>query len=84
MIHDPPNSSLLAIRFCGLFGMFYSLQYLSMGDTTALLFVGPFVTGIAGHLILGEAYSHREAIAARESLLLHVFAFSRLIVFVGP
>ncbi|KAI6008777.1 hypothetical protein F5J12DRAFT_935539 [Pisolithus orientalis] len=47
--------------FFGLFGIYYALQYLSLGDVTVLTFVGPIFTGIAGRLFLGETYSKREA-----------------------
>ncbi|KAI6144381.1 hypothetical protein BKA82DRAFT_4177462 [Pisolithus tinctorius] len=54
--------------FFGLFGIYYALQYLSLGDVTVLTFVGPIFTGIAGRLFLGETYSKREAVASFCSL----------------
>ncbi|KAI6001079.1 integral membrane protein DUF6 [Pisolithus orientalis] len=64
--------SLLICRgvagFFALFGTYYALQYLSLGDVTALGFTGPIFTGIAGRLFLGETYSKREAVASFFSL----------------
>ncbi|KIJ67189.1 hypothetical protein HYDPIDRAFT_84810 [Hydnomerulius pinastri MD-312] len=54
--------------FFGLFGVYYALQYLSLADTTVLTFLGPLFTAVAGHFILGESYSKREALAALCSL----------------
>ncbi|KAH7904078.1 hypothetical protein BJ138DRAFT_1167165 [Hygrophoropsis aurantiaca] len=55
--------------FFGLFGMYYSLKYLSLADATVLTFLNPLTTALAGYLILKEAYSKREAAAAVCSLL---------------
>lgn len=64
---------LLASRgvtgFFAVFGIYYALQYLPLGDVTVLTFVGPIFTGIAGRLFLGETYSKREAFASVFSLL---------------
>ncbi|KAI6012208.1 hypothetical protein EDC04DRAFT_735753 [Pisolithus marmoratus] len=54
--------------FFALFGTYYALQYLSLGDVAVLTFVGPIFTGIAGRLFLGESYSKREAFASFFSL----------------
>ncbi|KAH7923214.1 DUF6-domain-containing protein [Leucogyrophana mollusca] len=54
--------------FFGLFGMYYSLQYLSLADATVLTFLNPLTTAIAGYLILKENYSKKEALAAICSL----------------
>ncbi|KIJ58327.1 hypothetical protein HYDPIDRAFT_37927 [Hydnomerulius pinastri MD-312] len=55
--------------FFGLFGMYYSLNYLSLADATVLTFLGPFTTALAGYLILKETYSKREAIGGVCSLV---------------
>ncbi|EIW77920.1 hypothetical protein CONPUDRAFT_128915 [Coniophora puteana RWD-64-598 SS2] len=55
--------------FFGLFGVYYSLQYLSLADATTLTFLGPLATAISGRIFLKEAYSKREACAAICSLL---------------
>ncbi|KAG2148837.1 EamA-like transporter family-domain-containing protein [Suillus clintonianus] len=55
--------------FFGLFGMYYSLQYLSLADATVLSFLMPLSAALGGYLILKEPYSKREAFAAIVSLL---------------
>ncbi|KAH7923215.1 hypothetical protein BV22DRAFT_1093305 [Leucogyrophana mollusca] len=64
---------LLVVRgvsgFFGLFGMYYSLIYLSLADATVLTFLGPISTAIAGYLILKESYSKKEFLAGVCSLL---------------
>ncbi|KAF8883036.1 EamA-like transporter family-domain-containing protein [Infundibulicybe gibba] len=63
---------LLVLRgvsgFIGLFGMYYSLQYLSLSDATVLTFLAPLCTAIAGSLLLNEKFSIREALAGIFSL----------------
>ncbi|KAI6001784.1 hypothetical protein EDD15DRAFT_2227487, partial [Pisolithus albus] len=63
---------LLACRgvtgFFAVFGIYYALQYLPLGDVTVLTFVGPIFTGIAGRLFLRETYSKKEAFASLCSL----------------
>ncbi|KAF8881637.1 hypothetical protein BD779DRAFT_1627156 [Infundibulicybe gibba] len=63
---------LLVLRgvsgFFGLFGMYYSLQYLSLSDATVLTFLAPLCTTIAGSLLLNEKFSIREALAGVFSL----------------
>ncbi|KAF9242857.1 hypothetical protein BU15DRAFT_72508 [Melanogaster broomeanus] len=54
--------------FFGLFGAYYALQYLSLADTTVLMFLSPMVTGVVGHLIMKESYSTRQALASLCSL----------------
>ena len=50
-------------RFFGIFGMYYSLNYLSLADATVITFLGPFAIALAGHLLLGESYTMKEATA---------------------
>jgi drug/metabolite transporter (DMT)-like permease len=57
-------------RFVGLFGLYSSLQYLSLSDATVLTFLTPFTTAIAGALILKETSTRKEAFAGCESRLL--------------
>ncbi|KAF8881633.1 EamA-like transporter family-domain-containing protein [Infundibulicybe gibba] len=63
---------LLVLRgvsgFIGVFGMYYSLQYLSLSDATVLTFLAPLCTAIAGSLLLNEKFSIREALAGIFSL----------------
>ncbi|KAF8873874.1 hypothetical protein BD779DRAFT_1678989 [Infundibulicybe gibba] len=54
--------------FLCLFGLYYSLQYLSLSDATVLTFLAPLCTAIAGSLLLGEKFSVREALAGVFSL----------------
>jgi drug/metabolite transporter (DMT)-like permease len=51
------------ISFFALFGVYYSLQYLSLSDATVLIFLSPFCTAIAGALILGENFRLSQAFA---------------------
>ncbi|KAG2098078.1 hypothetical protein BD769DRAFT_1677694 [Suillus cothurnatus] len=55
--------------FFGLFGMYYSLQYLSLADATVLSFLSPLAAAIGGYIVLKEPYSRHEAFAAIVSLL---------------
>ena len=60
----PPRQMYL--RLSGLFGIYYSLIYLSLSDAMVITFLGPTTTAIAGYLILGEALSRREIVAGGE------------------
>ncbi|KAM5541611.1 hypothetical protein V8D89_004801 [Ganoderma adspersum] len=55
--------------FGGIFGLYYSLQYLSLSDATVLQFLSPMFTAIAGAVFLHEAFSWREAFAGLASLV---------------
>ncbi|KAG2044134.1 hypothetical protein BDR03DRAFT_1087480 [Suillus americanus] len=55
--------------FFGLFGMYYSLQYLSLADATVLSFLAPLSAAIGGYIVLKEPYSKHEAFAGIVSLL---------------
>lgn len=50
-------------RFFGLFGVYYSLQYLSLSDATVLTFLGPLFTGVTGALFLKEKFTLKEGLA---------------------
>ena len=54
-------------RFGGIFGLYYSLQYLSLSDATVLQFLSPIFTAIAGAVFLHEIFSWREAFAGCKS-----------------
>jgi drug/metabolite transporter (DMT)-like permease len=54
-------------RFLGLFGMYFSLQYLSLSDAVVLTFLSPFCTGVAGSIFLGESFTLKAAAASREN-----------------
>ncbi|KAG2346103.1 drug/metabolite transporter superfamily [Suillus weaverae] len=55
--------------FFGLFGMYWSLQYLSVADATILVFLTPLTTALAGSVFLKESYSVKQAVAGVFSLL---------------
>jgi EamA-like transporter family len=63
------------VRFFGLFGIYYSLKYLSLSDAVVLTFLSPTTTAVAGFLFLRESLSRKEAIAGRESLSCYFFAY---------
>ncbi|KAH9961745.1 hypothetical protein BC827DRAFT_1131223 [Russula dissimulans] len=52
---------LLVLRgftgFVGLFGLYSSLQYLSLSDATVLTFIAPILTGFSGSIFLKEPLS---------------------------
>jgi len=49
-------------------GVYYSLQYLSLSDATALIFLAPLFTGIAGAYFLKENFSRKELLAGRKCI----------------
>ncbi|GJJ14181.1 hypothetical protein Clacol_008442 [Clathrus columnatus] len=55
--------------FFGLFGIYYSLQYLSLSDAVVLTFLSPTTTAIAGFFLLHENLSKREVAAGAFSFL---------------
>lgn len=63
------NFHLLAItpscRFFGLFGIYFSLRYLSLSDATVLTFLAPLCTAGVGALVLGEKIGWRQVVAGR-------------------
>ncbi|KAG2343651.1 drug/metabolite transporter superfamily [Suillus weaverae] len=65
--------SLLIIRgitgFFGLYGVYLSLQHLSVADATVLIFLTPLTTAVAGSILLKESYSTNQAVAGVCSLL---------------
>jgi EamA-like transporter family len=56
-------------RFFGLFGIYFSLEYLSLSDAVVLTFLSPFCTGIAGSVLLGETFTRKETFASRKHRL---------------
>ncbi|KAF8623271.1 hypothetical protein AX17_007477 [Amanita inopinata Kibby_2008] len=54
--------------FVGLFGIYYSLQYLSLSDATVLTFLTPLCTAVAGALFLRETFRRTQAFAGVVSL----------------
>ena len=64
---------LLVIRgvvgFFGLFGIYYSLQYLELSDATVLTFLAPILTGYFGRVFLNEPFFRTELYAGVLSLV---------------
>ncbi|KAF8590381.1 hypothetical protein K439DRAFT_1627884 [Ramaria rubella] len=73
LLGPPEVRYLLVIRgisgFCGVFGLYYSLQYLSLPDATVLTFLSPFFISFAGTFFLGESFSRRNFFAGLFSLV---------------
>lgn len=57
--------------FFGLFGLYYSLRYLSLSDAVVLTFLSPLTTAISGSCLLGETFTKREALAGGALLNSH-------------
>lgn len=60
-----PLIAVFLRSFFGLFGVYYSLQYLSLSDATVLTFLSPLLTAAVGAIVLKEDFSRREALAGR-------------------
>lgn len=76
----------LRTRFFGLFGIYYSLQYLSLSDATVLTFLAPLCTAIAGALFLKENFRRTQALAGCErpvGLSTQLFIHEKLSVWLG-
>jgi hypothetical protein len=56
------------ISFFGLFGIYYSLRYLSLSDATVLTFLAPLCTAISGALFLKENFRLTQALAGSKCL----------------
>ncbi|KAH6904971.1 DUF6-domain-containing protein [Coprinopsis sp. MPI-PUGE-AT-0042] len=65
--------TLLVVRgitgFISLFGIYYSLQYLSLSDATVLTFLTPMYTAVTGAVLLGEVITRRQIFAGIVSLM---------------
>lgn len=55
--------------FLGIYGLYFSVQYLSLSDVTVLTFIAPILTGLSGAVFLGEPLSVRVALAGLCSFL---------------
>lgn len=66
------HRKLLVLRgllgFVGVYGLYYSLQYLSLSDAVSITFLIPIVTPFLAFFILHERYSILEAVCALLSL----------------
>lgn len=63
-------NSVWIIRFFGLFGVYYSLQYLSLSDATVLTFLAPMFTIATGAIFLGEKMNWKQAVAGCKHILI--------------
>ena len=65
--------SLLVARgmtgFFGIFGMYYSLQYLPIADCTVITFLAPGVASLICWVLLGEKFTRAEQVGTIVSLL---------------
>ena len=66
------GSDFPIIRFIGVFGVYFSLQYLSLSDVAVLTRLSPICTVFTGAIFLGETFSHRQILAASKQ---HIFSF---------
>ncbi|SCU99746.1 LAMI_0G00540g1_1 [Lachancea mirantina] len=77
----PEMRKWLLLRGCtgffGVFGLYYSLMYLSVADSTLITFLGPSFTGVLAWMFLRERYSFVEAIGA-------LISFCGVVVIVRP
>ncbi|SJL14558.1 uncharacterized protein ARMOST_18021 [Armillaria ostoyae] len=55
--------------FCGMFGIYYSLKYLSLSEVTVLIFLAPFMTTVLGVVILGEKIGVGQGLAGLLSMV---------------
>jgi len=73
-ILGPPGVRLLLMSrgffgFIGLFGIYYTLQFLSLSDSIVLTFLAPLCTAIGGSILLKERFRNGEALAGMVCLL---------------
>jgi len=73
-----PRYYLHLAKPAGLFGIYYSLQYLSLSDAITITFLVPTTTAIAGYFLLGEALSRKEVIAGSECTMYQTNFFLKL------
>jgi hypothetical protein len=55
-----------------VFGIDFSLQYLSLSDATAITFLSPSVTAVLGYLFANEPFSKKNTVAGGKNLSLLV------------
>ncbi|OLL26877.1 putative transport protein [Neolecta irregularis DAH-3] len=72
LLGPKPVRGLLVLRgtvgFFGLFGVYYSLMYLSLSDATVITFLAPLFTGLLGRCILNEPFTKTQVLAGLVSL----------------
>ncbi|CDF91433.1 ZYBA0S11-02740g1_1 [Zygosaccharomyces bailii CLIB 213] len=57
------------VGFCGVFGMYFSLMYLTVSDAVLITFLTPTVTVIAVSIVLKERFTKAEAFGTLASFL---------------
>ncbi|KAF9507657.1 hypothetical protein BS47DRAFT_1351246 [Hydnum rufescens UP504] len=67
ILGPPEVRGWLVLR--GFTGVYYSLQYLSLSDATAITFLSPSTIAFCGFLFLHETWAFREAMAGLFALL---------------
>ena len=60
------SSFVLISRTMALFGLYFSLQYLSLSDATVLTFMVPTTTALAAAMFLKEMYTIQQAMCGRK------------------
>ncbi|KAI0192628.1 hypothetical protein EV127DRAFT_336571 [Xylaria flabelliformis] len=50
--------------FCGIYGMWYSIQYLPLAEATVITFLAPLLSGYWCHLFLKDPYTRTEQLAS--------------------
>lgn len=58
-----------AVGFFGVFGLYYSLMYLTLSDAVAITFLVPMVTAFLAYMLLRERYSILEGACSLFSLV---------------
>lgn len=58
-----------AVGFCGVFGMYFSLMYLTVSDAVLITFLTPAVTVILAAVVLRERFTKVEAFGTLVSLM---------------
>ncbi|KAK0187346.1 drug/metabolite transporter superfamily [Armillaria mellea] len=61
--------TLLRLRFCAMFGVYYSLKYLALSEVTVLIFLAPSMTAILGVVTLGERIGVGQGLAGLLSMV---------------
>ncbi|KAI1186955.1 hypothetical protein F5B17DRAFT_401731 [Nemania serpens] len=72
VLGDPEVRWLLAIRgitgFFGIYGVWYSIQYLPLSEATVITFIAPNLAGYWCHIFLKDPYTRTEQLASLLSL----------------
>ncbi|ODV91598.1 hypothetical protein CANCADRAFT_164 [Tortispora caseinolytica NRRL Y-17796] len=73
LLGPPEVRGLLLARgitgFFGVFGLYYSLNYLSLSEATVITFLNPAASAFACYLLLNEPFTRKERLATVVSLI---------------